>query len=244
MWLVICFIIFVFIRQFFCWQRQWAVNRWRRKLNLAAHQSIYNELYSVVNGFALSQRARQNGDAVEYVYGEIDFESFIALLSLCNVDQTTRFYDLGSGTGKAVLACAIVFPVKVSCGVELLTELYQCSKKQVNRLAKWPDYAEQVKHIHFINSNFLTVPLNDATHIFINATSFFGDLWQRISDHVEQINDGMIVISTSKKIKSKKFIVIRIVPVKMSWGIVEAYIQQRLPNFKNDIDTENCTTVN
>ena len=68
--------------------------------------------------------ARQKQDAIEYVYGEIEFLPFIALLSLDKPDSKTVFYDLGSGIGKAVLACAMVYPVHKSVGVELLPELY------------------------------------------------------------------------------------------------------------------------
>lgn len=73
---------------------------------------------------------------MEYAYGEIKFMSFIALLSLTNPDADTVFYDLGSGIGKAVLACSMVFPIRKSVGVELFPELYVDACTRAKDLAK------------------------------------------------------------------------------------------------------------
>jgi hypothetical protein len=38
------------------------------------------------------------------IYGEIDFLSFISVLKKINLDPGGTFYDLGSGSGRAVFA--------------------------------------------------------------------------------------------------------------------------------------------
>ncbi|MGQ3889571.1 methyltransferase [Legionella sp. CNM-1927-20] len=204
------------------------IKKWQRSLQLNIHQPIFNKLYADINGFALSKAARVNQDAIEYTYGEIEFESFIALLSLCKPQSNTVFYDLGSGTGKAVIACAMVFDICKSYGIELFLPLHKCAQKQLQCLAQIEIYQEKAKKIILKHENFLKSSILDGTIIFINATTFIAELWEQISKHVEQVKPGTLIISTSKALTSKHFIVTRIVPLKVSWGVVNAYIQQRI----------------
>lgn len=203
------------------------IRRWRKSLSLDKHEQCFQLLYNPINGFLLSKKARKKQDSIEYLYGEIEFESFIALLSLCHPDNQTIFYDLGSGVGKAVIACAMVFPVKKSCGIELFEELVQCSLQQKNQLQLIKDYKECAQRIEFKQGDFLTISLEEANLIFINATAFMGDYWLRISKYLEETKPTTYIITTSKKITSSQFTLIRKVQVKMSWGIVDAFIHQR-----------------
>ena len=230
MWIIsltlACFVIF-FTRG---WQQRLTLKRWRTTLALDKHAAIYQQLDADVDGFTLSQTARAKRDAIEYVYGEIDFESFIALLSLCKPNRSTIFYDLGSGTGKAVLACAMVFEVQKSCGIEFFSLLDHCAKQQQQRLKLIPEYRLQANRIEFRQGDMLENQFSDATLLFINSTAFFGETWCAISKQVEQIKPGTLVITTSKTLHSQLFRTIRQTAVKMSWGIVDAFIQQRQPN--------------
>jgi Histone methylation protein DOT1 len=231
MWFDILIIVLLFLLCTFFglrWQRQVAVRRWRRALALDKHQAVFQQLYADIDGFRLSKIARTGQDAPEYVYGEIDFESFIALLSLCNPKPSTIFYDLGSGIGKAVLACTMVFEVQKSCGIELFASLDQCAKVQQGRLRQIPGYQEKANRVEFKQGNLLEAQFSDASLIFINATAFFGKTWDLISKQAEQIKSGSLVISTSKALDSSVFLTVTVTQVKMSWGIVEAFIQQRL----------------
>lgn len=71
---------------------------------------MFQNLYEDVDGYSISRKARVKMDAFAYTYGEIEFLSFIALLSLVKPNENSVFYDLGSGTGKAVIAAAMVYP--------------------------------------------------------------------------------------------------------------------------------------
>ncbi|WED43031.1 hypothetical protein [Legionella cardiaca] len=214
-------------------QRRRPLKQWRKALLLDKHFAIYQKLYADVDGFALSRRARISQDALEYVYGEIEFESFIALLSLCKPNASTIFYDLGSGTGKAVIACTLVFNVQHCRGIEILTTLYECAKDTQLRLKQIPAYQEKASRIQFILGNFLDKNLNEASLVFINATAFFGEHWLAVSRHLEQLNPGALVISTSKALQSAEFITTKVTLVRMSWGLVKAFIQQRQPKSIN-----------
>ena len=93
MWLLLLFFILSLVLFSGKLQKKMAVKRWRKALNLDKHAQVWQQLYADVNGFALSRKARANQDSLEYVYGEIIFEPFIALLSLCKPDYSTVFYD-------------------------------------------------------------------------------------------------------------------------------------------------------
>ncbi|KTD22750.1 putative methyltransferases [Legionella lansingensis] len=218
------------------WMQQRSIKRWKKDLNLEQHFAIYRSLYADVDGFTLSRAARMNHDSMEYVYGEIEFESFIALLALCHPNPSTIFYDLGSGVGKAVIACALVFDVKKSCGIEILPALHECALMQQQRLGKLPAYEEKASHIEFKLGDLLKAQFRDASLIFINATAFFGESWLSISQHMEQINPGALVISTSKALRSNLFKISKVTEVAMSWGIVRAFIQERQSPSKNQED--------
>ncbi len=228
MWILLIFLFILLALSCPHWWRQITVKRWKNALGLDKAQSVFTHLYANVDGFSLSREARGEHDAYDYVYGEIDFMSFIALLSLVKPDSKTVFYDLGSGTGKAVLACAMVFNVQESNGIELFRSLHNAACKQQQALYSLPDYVPTCKIIHFIHGDFLHVSFNNATLVYINATGFFGTTWIALSERLAQTTSCNTVISTSKALKSHAFIVIKITTVQMSWGLVKAYIQQRI----------------
>ncbi|WP_028382384.1 methyltransferase [Legionella cherrii] len=217
-------------------RRQFHVIRWQKSLNIQRHAQVFHQLYTNVNGFMLSQNARQANDAMEYAYGEIEFSSFIALLSLTNPDETTVFYDLGSGTGKAVLACSMVFPVCKSVGIELFPELYSVACKRAEELAHIANYAMQAKKIKFILGDFLDMNLNDATLVFINSTAFFGPLWEKICAKLDHLSHLKTIITTSKALSSTHFTLIKRTKVEMSWGVVFAYIHSRKTTATNCVE--------
>lgn len=223
------FILLIFIH-FYRKKKMLNIKRWKKSLNLEEHSHIFHELYQHVDGFSISKQARQKQDAIEYVYGEIEFFPFIALLSLAKPDNNTVFYDLGSGTGKAVLACAMVYPVKNSIGIELLPELHQEACNRTKQLASIKNYKEQAQKIKFILGSFLEVNLNDATLIFINATTLIGAIWTHLCARIDQLPHLNSVITTSKPLISSHFFLFKSTLIQMSWGIVKVYIHHRKRN--------------
>ncbi|MDA9271781.1 hypothetical protein N9Q05_00135 [bacterium] len=228
MWILFTLLCILSALSFPRWYRKVLLKRWQKTLNLDRHSAIYNQLFASTNGFLLSRQARTHGDAMEYVYGEIDFTSFIALLSLLKPDNTTVFYDLGSGVGKAVIACAMVFNVRKSCGIELFYELHSAALTQQHDLQQIPAYLSTSNTICFIHDNFFDANFNDATLIFINAAGYFGETWIKLNSRLEQILHCTHIITISKRLVSPVYILVKITTVKMSWGVVNAYIHERI----------------
>lgn len=205
------------------------INRWKRQLALDIHYNVYKKLFTNVNGFTLSRQMRRDGDAMEYVYGEIDFFSFIALLATTKVNQATIFYDLGSGIGTLAISCAMVFDLQKSCGIELFKGLHDVAIKQKNRLSQLTSYQKKMHRVHFIQADFLQTDFSDATLIFINATALFGESWQVLNQQLSQLAEETSVITTSKPLTSPCFVVTHQTKVQMSWGVVRAFIHLKVP---------------
>lgn len=221
---ILCLVLFINPLKYW---RKLKIWRWQRALEIPKHIITFQKISADINGFALSQQARTRGDALEYVYGEIDFLSFVALLSLTKPNHNTVFYDLGSGTGKAVLACSLIFQVKKSCGIELFYELHAAALAQQQKLLCLSEYTSVAKRIHFVQDNFLQAEFSDATLIFINSTGYFGDTWIALNNRLEQLTTCTTIITTTKKLTSSIYKVHRITTIQMSWGVVKAYIHTR-----------------
>lgn len=233
--LTLLILFFIFISMPYI-KRQLKIRDWYKHLQLKKHASVYQALYKDVNGFILSQKARLKQDALEYSYGEISFISFIALLSCAKPDKHAIFYDLGSGTGHTVLACAMVFNVKQSCGIELFSPLHETALIQKNRLSQIQGYKTRTNNIHLVHGDFLTVDFHDATIIFINTTTFIGEIWNKLKQKLINTKPDTIIITTSKCLASEAFELLRVTTVQMSWGLVDAYIQRRHHTSKNFLE--------
>ena len=214
---------------FCCYQKKnyWRVQSWQKSLGLQHHLKIFQTVYQDVDGFALSRQARRKQDALDYIYGEIEFTSFIALLSLAKPNSNTVFYDLGCGAGKAVLACAMVYPIQKAVGVEILPELYTCASTQVQHLASLDEYKNRASTIQFILGDFLKVSLQEANFVFVNSSSLFGTTWENLCLVLNNLPQLETVITTSKPLISAVFTPQISTKIQMSWGIVPAYIHFR-----------------
>lgn len=221
----LCLALFCLAKKFWHKLQVWD---WKRQLRLPKHLHTLQSISTDIDGFKLSKLARANQDAMEYVYGEIDCISFVALLSLAKPNTATVFYDLGSGIGQTVLACAMIFNVKKSCGIELFPHLHHAAIQQLEQLNTWPVYQEISKKIHFICGDFLKTDFADATLIFISATAIFGENWNLLNRRIDSLSSSPTIISTSKPLMSKSYAIIHQTKVQMSWGIVSAYIQTKI----------------
>jgi SAM-dependent methyltransferase len=206
--------------------KKYKIKKWYTQLNLQRHYHVFCSTTQTTNGFTLSRQAREDSDAPEYTYGEVDFFSFVALLSTLPINEETVFYDLGSGVGKAVFIAAMVFKCKQCIGIELFLPLHQEALEIKARLATFPDY--QTDSISFIQANFLSVDLQKRAVIFINASAFFQPLWQDICDRLHRLSPGSLVITTSRRITFTSFKLIKSTHMAVSWGVVRVYVYKRL----------------
>jgi hypothetical protein len=78
---------------------------------------------------------------------------------LMQLKEGDVFYDLGSGDGRVVRAIARANPTNACLGVERgLLPLF---------IARMRQFMRPLSHARFLNGNFFTIPLADATHVYM-----------------------------------------------------------------------------
>ena len=101
---------------------------------------VYNTTFESLtadDGKHISQSYMQriNNSELGLTYGEITFNAFAALLEYCHPVDGKVFVDLGSGTGKALIAASLLFGSRLKHihGIELVPGLYESSITSINK---------------------------------------------------------------------------------------------------------------
>ena len=141
-------------------------------------KTIFNLLFEGVNGYKISfeGRSKLNYTDQSLTYGEIYFDTFYEMLKKIKPKEEEVFYDLGSGTGKAVFAAHLLFPFSKTVGIEIIPKLYKTSKNILEKYEKEirPTILEKnnKQRIDFILGDFFQVNFFDADIVFANSTCF------------------------------------------------------------------------
>ncbi len=207
------------------WYRNREFRRWCKRPHIRRTLQVLQQMYQGVDAFAIARKAWQQPGFRDYafIYGEIDVISFIAILESCQQFFTSGgvFYDLGSGSGKAVLTAALAFNFKLCRGIELVSELQQLSLAISQKL---PALSTQVE---FMQADFLELDISEADVVFVNAACFFAEKWQRLLAKLQTLRPGTLIIMGSKKLPATHFKLLQTELRYMSWGRATVSIYQR-----------------
>lgn len=206
----------------------------RKQLNQRADWSsiekktrILEDLYKKVYAKSSSIRYRflhliQNK---EFIYGEIDFLSFYTILERVSPSTQDVFYDLGSGSGKAVLSAMLFFNVNKSIGIELLPPLYKQSNTQLEKAVQQfqqqdigKEYLSRMERIQFINDSFLNYDFGHADIIYVAATCLADATWDALILKMAALKPGSRIIVATRMIHHEQFEPIYQGVELMSWG--------------------------
>lgn len=232
--------LFHFFQKIFLHIKFWF---WVHSKKIRTAYALISRLYADIDSVALSKkdRAKKNIDSYEMVYGEIPFYTLALLLDIIHTKNENKnkmegaFYDLGSGSGKAVITAALLYPFKKARGIELLPTLYESSFDQLKRLEQLsnqmelPDYFDSSR-IQFIHGDFFEEDLSNCSEgdtVFINATGFFGESKERLIEKLREVKPECWIIITSKKLPEADFNLIDARVWPMSWGDSMIYLYQR-----------------
>lgn len=209
---------------------------WKSSVHYDRCLKIMTKLYENVSPFSVSldERRLKNLQAdKQYTYGEVVFYSFAQILELAHPKPGEIFYDLGCGAGKPVFIAALIFDFAKACGVEKLESLYNLCVALNEKLPTLPEMQElptdKKLNIEFINEDLLNVDLSEADIVFINATCFYGDLWDAILARLLKLKVGARVILTTRVIKTGGFKLKHQNLFLMSWGLSQVSIYERIP---------------
>lgn len=136
-----------------------------------------------------AQRAMNDGRELvrTLTYGELDFEALAAIIYSIKYNhgylmEGAKFYDLGSGTGKAVIAAACLHSFSTCVGVELLEGLHRVA---LTHKATWDaGETEGRPAVEFLQGSILDWAAGDWSDgdvLFANSHCFSEDMMQDIS---------------------------------------------------------------
>lgn len=190
------------------------------------------KLYNDIDGYNLSALSRIKGVPTnkDLTYGEIGFASFLDIINQLDLSkQHQTFCDLGSGTGKAVLAAAISEKFDYSYGIELLPDLYKASQailRQFNKdiLCQLKD-SEKLK-IDFFQADFLQYDFSNADVVLVQCTCMSDQTMGDLQEKLNKLKPGSIVITVTQVLKAP-FTSISSNKYKMGWGEATVYINKK-----------------
>ncbi len=202
-------------------------------LDLETTTHIFNNLYSDINGYTLSAQARNRVGYHDkaHTYGEVMPESFYKIIQRTEPREGEVFYDLGSGTGKAVILAALLFNFSECVGIEILKELHETAESILHRL-----HFEVEPHLHkktlpktvFKHKDFLRCDFSQADIVFIHATCFYEELWEHLARKLEQLQSGSRVVTVTKMLHSPMFEHLRTDEHAMSWGKATIHFYKKI----------------
>mmetsp|Transcript_5499 Transcript_5499/g.8448 ORF Transcript_5499/g.8448 Transcript_5499/m.8448 type:complete len:255 (-) Transcript_5499:717-1481(-) len=188
----------------------------------------------------LQRRISKNNGTCEHehtedslVYGEIDLKGFCELL-VHHIPHNSDdlFYDLGSGSGRAVFAARFVGDFRECVGIELLSNLHEMASS-VRSLYRF-QYQHKLIHqnVNFVCSDLLDYDgwWKDGTVVYIPNLLFDDNLKDQIAEKAVRMRTGAFLICLKKfegAAFNSVFELVKERPVAMSWGESNTYIYQR-----------------
>lgn len=202
-------------------------------LDLEIATSICNNLYHDLNGYTLSAQGRNKLGYHDkaHTYGEVTPAAFAQILKRVESKKGEVFYDLGSGTGKAVLLASMLANFSHCVGIELLKDLHDAAESILHRLQIeiQPYMApEDFPVVSFYQRDFLRFDFSDADVVFAHSTCFYDELWEHLIRKFEQLQPGTRVISVTKTITSPKLAHFRTEEEAMGWGKATVHFYKRI----------------
>ena len=167
------------------------------------------------------------------VYGEIGLKGFCDLL-MHHVPHSSDdvFYDLGSGSGRAVFAARFVGDFRECVGIELLSNLHEMATS-VRSLYRF-QYQHKLIHqnVQFICSDLLDHDgwWKDGTVVYVPNLLFDDSLKAQIAEKAVRMRAGACLICLKKfegAAFNSVFDLVKERPVVMSWGESNTYIYKR-----------------
>ncbi len=192
-------------------------------------QKVQQMLYGDIDGYSLSKRGREKvaNFSENMTYGEVTPEVMEQLMTAVDAAPGEVFYDLGAGTGKAVIYAALMSDLQKSTGIELLEELHAASQLAASRyrdqvLPLLPD-AKHQQSLAFVRGDMLATDFSDANIVFIHCTCFSMSLMDPLTEKFNQLKSGTRVITVSKGLHSPCYTPICTQECPMAWGSATAY---------------------
>jgi SAM-dependent methyltransferase len=201
--------------------------------------STFNDLFvdtPLEVGKSLSKNEREEhnlSDEKSLIYGEVEYKSFYKILRKINAKPGLTFYDLGSGTGKAVFAARLTHDFARCIGIEILSGLHNQAFHITQRYNEGFRHlldSSQRQHAAVYKGSLLEYNWADGDVVFANSTCFDDSLMNAMSKMAQQLKPGAIVVTFTRGLTNIEgvFELLEKKREKMSWGPATVFIHRRL----------------
>ncbi len=202
---------------------------------LLAAMQVMDLIYNNVDArrVSLDERRRLDLKDDHFVYGEIAYPTFAKMLDIAKPMPGDVFYDLGCGSGKSVFLAAMLYDFSKALGVELLKPLYDLAAAQIEKFEKQlplqSEFAGKTFNIDFAHKDLLEQDISDGNIIYINATCFIGDIWEKTKAKLKaELPIGARVLLTTKSLPDDTYQQKFSELLEMSWGPCTINIYEKI----------------
>ncbi|GMI51547.1 hypothetical protein ScalyP_jg3142 [Parmales sp. scaly parma] len=206
--------------------------------------TIFSNL-TVALGKETSQEERQENGLFgeEFCYGEFDIQVFIQMFFRIKrifghmpADQNGVFWDLGSGTGKLVVAAAALHPFSQCWGIEKLRSLDRIGAQLMTDYMKSEEYKAAVPsmretQMRCICADILTTDawVENTTVCIIHSSCFSDKMMEVVRDKATTMNVGCIMVTVTKPLPDNDlWYVIGEDTEQFSWGKGKVYYHEKI----------------
>jgi SAM-dependent methyltransferase len=163
------------------------------------------------------------------------------LTELGSVAGGGSFYDLGAGTGKALVAAAATHSFSYLCGVEALEGLHNASlellagyearhrRKLEGISPAMLEFAVREQEIDVRQGDFTEDDCADwvtGDVVFANCTCYDDELMGKIAEMAGGMRQGTFFVSVTRALESDAFELVDSAVLPVSWGDATLFIQQ------------------
>lgn len=204
----------------------------------------FNELYADVPAelaveMSREERVRRKLPNDSLAYGEIDGPAFINLLVKCRYvyghmrSEGGIFWDLGSGSGKAVLAAAYVHDFARCCGIEALDGLKTLSEEALVRskgAAGISEFDARRVKVLFASGDFCGAKRwqDEATVLLVHANLSTSQA-ESVRKRCDEMKRGSLCISISRPaVGDALWGLLGREAIQTSWGLAQVYLHEKL----------------
>jgi len=196
-------------------------------MNDAQVKEIFEELYNEIDGYEISKQARKDSElnTEKFLYGELPLETCHEILEFAN-PKKGLFCDLGSGTGRVVLAMQLLGNFKKSAGVEILKGLHdQATKIHESLQQNHPQIAQQIS---FHNRDIFKTKLNNVDFVLMNHPFKDGQIFEQLEEKfLNELKPGTKIATIIRALKSSEFKRLGTKTLKFSWGDSSVHFFER-----------------
>ena len=205
-------------------------------LNPLFDDDSMNEAHRIANATSVKAGdGRNKGEGRNFVYGEIEYDAFSAVLDVAMVGLKSKrkFVDLGAGLGKACLWVAMTTAFDEVMGIEIIGDLVDKSHNMLSKFEKELKRKEMKlgsRKFDLIQGDFLSdeYEWEEADLIFANSTCFTEDLMMKLSVKSQTCKPGTRFITFTASLDSPYWKVIYKQQLAMSWGPATVFVHLRL----------------